>query len=249
MQYRVEQLAAAAGVRVDTIRFYQRRGLLPRPERAGRQAVYSARHLTRLRRIRRLQRDGFPLAVIHRLLTPRAGGTRGALLRALGDQRGARALSRTEVAAEAGVPEALIAAVENAGIVEPLRVANRARYGDLDVQTARAALALLRAGFPLQDLLALAIRHAEHVRDLTDQAIDLFDRHIRRDRQGAERDASLVVEAFHQLLPRVTALVAHHFQHTLVARAIARLEEAGDRDGLRHALKAAAAGRLEITWR
>lgn len=249
MQYRVAQLAAAAHVSVDTIRFYQAQGLLPRPRREGRHAVYGDEHLKRLRRIRRLQRDGFPLTVIKRLVVPGARSTGGALLRALAAQRGGRDLTRAELAAEAGVPEALVAAVEDAGIVEPLRAAGTARYGSVDVEMARAALALLRGGFPLQHLLALALRQAENVRDVVDEAIGLFDRHVRRDKSGAERDADDVVAAFHQLLPAVTALVAHHFQRTLVARAIARLERTGDAAGLEHALRAANAGRLEITWR
>ncbi|MDQ3981976.1 MAG: MerR family DNA-binding transcriptional regulator, partial [Actinomycetota bacterium] len=33
MRYRVDELAARAGVSVDTVRFYQARGLLPQPER------------------------------------------------------------------------------------------------------------------------------------------------------------------------------------------------------------------------
>ncbi|MBW2495552.1 MAG: MerR family DNA-binding transcriptional regulator [Deltaproteobacteria bacterium] len=33
MEYRVEQLAAAAQLPVDTLRFYQARGLLPAPRR------------------------------------------------------------------------------------------------------------------------------------------------------------------------------------------------------------------------
>ena len=36
MRYRVEQLAAACDVSVDTVRYYQSRGLLPAPEREGR---------------------------------------------------------------------------------------------------------------------------------------------------------------------------------------------------------------------
>ena len=52
------------------------------------------------------------------------------------------------------------------------------------------------------------------------------------------------------MLPAVTALVAHHFHRTLVARALARLERLGDHDGLRHALAATRdAGKLELTWR
>ena len=52
MEYRVEELARAAGVPVDTLRFYQARGLLPAPRRRGRVAVYDEDHGARLRRIR-----------------------------------------------------------------------------------------------------------------------------------------------------------------------------------------------------
>ena len=71
MQYGVEELARAAGVSVDTVRYYQAKKLLPPPARAGRRAVYATRHLERLRRIRRLQRDGLPLGVIRRMLAER----------------------------------------------------------------------------------------------------------------------------------------------------------------------------------
>ncbi len=250
MQYRVPELAAAAGISVDTVRFYQARRLLPAPRRVGRHAVYDDRHLARLRRIRQLQREGYPLAVIRRLLDPAARRTDAALRRALATERGARVLSRSELAATSGVPEALITAVENAGIVDPVRVGARARYGDPDVEMARAALRILQEGFPLADLLGLAIHHAESAREVVDRAIEMFDRHVRRDRHGKEREPQTVVEAFRQLLPAVTMLVAHHFHRTLVARALARLERLGDETGLKHALAATAeAGRLEVAWR
>jgi DNA-binding transcriptional MerR regulator len=247
MQYRVEQLAATAGVRVDTVRFYQTQRLLPRPRRVGRHAVYGEWHLTRLRRIRQLQRQGLPLSVIRRVLAP---GPRedAALRRALSGGRGSRTLSRAELAAESGVPEDLIAAVEGAGLVEPVHVGTRPRYGDLDVELARAALAILREGFPLQELLALAIHQADHVRDLADRAIDLFDRYVRRRRGSRERPSGEVVAAFRRLLPAVTALVAHHFQRTLISRALGRLERKGETTALRHALAATTSGRLEIAW-
>ncbi|HLW16141.1 MAG TPA: MerR family transcriptional regulator, partial [Actinomycetota bacterium] len=45
--YRVEQLAAACDVSVDTIRYYQSKGLLPPPKREGRVAIYDREHLQR----------------------------------------------------------------------------------------------------------------------------------------------------------------------------------------------------------
>src|SRR2546430_11282610 len=68
MEYRIEQLAQAGGVAVDTIRFYQGKGLLESPRREGRVTWYSDVHLDRLRRIRDLQQRGFTLTVIRRFL-------------------------------------------------------------------------------------------------------------------------------------------------------------------------------------
>src|SRR5258706_13836004 len=68
MEYRIEQLARAAGVAVDTIRFYQGKGLLEAPRREGRVTWYGDAHLARLRRIRDRQQRGFTLTVIQRFL-------------------------------------------------------------------------------------------------------------------------------------------------------------------------------------
>ena len=68
MEYRIEQLARTAGVAVDTIRFYQGKGLLDPPRRDGRVTWYADGHLERLRRIRELQQRGFTLIVIQRFL-------------------------------------------------------------------------------------------------------------------------------------------------------------------------------------
>ena len=60
-EWRVEELATEADVSVDTIRFYQKRQLLPPPRRAGRIAWYGGDHVERLQRIKDLQRQGFSL--------------------------------------------------------------------------------------------------------------------------------------------------------------------------------------------
>src|SRR3954453_15444834 len=68
VRYRVEQLAASCDVSVDTVRFYQSRGLLPQPEREGRRAWYGDEHAERIRRIRERQGKGLTLAAIRRVL-------------------------------------------------------------------------------------------------------------------------------------------------------------------------------------
>ena len=69
MELRVEQLSVQSDVSVDTIRYYQSKSLLDPPRREGRIAWYDARHLERLGRIRSLQKRGFTLATIARLVT------------------------------------------------------------------------------------------------------------------------------------------------------------------------------------
>jgi hypothetical protein len=50
--WRIDDLAQRAGITVDTIRYYQREGLLPPAERAGRANLYTGEHLARLERIK-----------------------------------------------------------------------------------------------------------------------------------------------------------------------------------------------------
>src|SRR6185312_16394966 len=62
-------LAKAAGVGVETVRYYQRRGLLPEPERPlGGFRYYGSDALERLRSVKRAQQAGFTLADIAMLL-------------------------------------------------------------------------------------------------------------------------------------------------------------------------------------
>ena len=62
-------IASAAGVNVETVRYYQRCGLLPEPPRPpGGVRRYSAETVARLRFIKRAQELGFTLAEVRRLL-------------------------------------------------------------------------------------------------------------------------------------------------------------------------------------
>ncbi|WP_369390462.1 MerR family transcriptional regulator [Streptomyces sp. CG1] len=66
--YRIEDLAHHTRTTVRTIRAYQDRGLLPRPERRGRANLYSETHITRLHQIAHLLDRGYTLASIKELL-------------------------------------------------------------------------------------------------------------------------------------------------------------------------------------
>jgi len=266
MEYRVEQLAAAARIPVDTLRFYQARGLLPAPRREGRIALYQDRHLERLTRIRTLQRQGFSLSQIRRVLERPARATDEPLLAALLEESGGeRTLSREAFAAESGMPEALILAAERAGLFEPVLVDGAPHFVEADLAMARAALMLLEAGIPLRELLDLASRHARNVQGVCDAAIDLFDDSIRKRGAASEDERARSSDAgdepriddekasriFKELLPQVTRLVALHFQRTLVARALDRFRDAREHGALAEALAATESSPIdvEVTWR
>ncbi len=66
----IGRLAKEAGVNLETVRFYERRGLLPRPPRsASGYRLFPAEAARRLRFIRRAQEFGFSLKEVGELLS------------------------------------------------------------------------------------------------------------------------------------------------------------------------------------
>ena len=69
----IGKLAEAGGVGVETIRFYQRKELLPTPARAGGIRRYDQKDLRQLRFIRKAQQAGFTLEEIKELIELNSG--------------------------------------------------------------------------------------------------------------------------------------------------------------------------------
>jgi DNA-binding transcriptional MerR regulator len=233
VKYRVEQLAAACDVSVDTVRYYQSRGLLPQPDREGRVAWYGDAHAERIGRIRDLQRKGLTLAAIGRVVRGELGEADADLAAAVAEARGdvpdpADLLSLDGFADTSGVPASLIQAVEREGIRIGRRVDGEMRYTAADTELVRTALRLLEFGLPLGDLLELARDADGALRGLAERAVDLFDRHVRTPIHDTSDDdaaaAAQMVEAFRELLPAVTALVSNHFRRVVLEAAEARFE-------------------------
>ena len=231
MRYRVEQLAAACDVSVDTVRYYQTRGLVPPPAREGRVAWYDDRHAERIREVRELRRRGLTLAAIERVLgdglDPADADLAVAIAAARGEAQQDELLSLDGFASRSGVPASLIQAVEREGIELGRMVDGEVRYTAADIDMVRGALRLLEYGLPLGELLSLARDTNDAMVGLAARAVELFDEHVRkpiRDTVGAEGAAAQLVEAFDALLPAVTNLVANHFRRVLLAEAEERLE-------------------------
>lgn len=231
MRYRVDELAARAGVSVDTVRFYQARALLPQPERSGRVAWYSEDHLSTLQRIRDLKEKGFTLATIRRLLAGDLDAADEALVAAIEAPVPGRPdshLTLEDLAERTGVSPALLQAIEREGLLVPRETDDGPVYTEDDAAAVAAGLQLLEAGLPLGELLALAREHDAAMRPVAQRAVDLFVRFVRDPIRGTapseEEAAAKLTEAFAAMLPATGALVGSHFRRLLIAEAQARLE-------------------------
>lgn len=80
--FTIGDVADAAGVGVETVRYYERRGLVPRPGRGfGSYRRYGSRHVDRIRFIKRAQALGFSLEEIATLLELEDGTDRRSIRR------------------------------------------------------------------------------------------------------------------------------------------------------------------------
>lgn len=229
MEYRIEQLAQAAGVAVDTVRFYQGKGLMDPPRREGRITWYSDLHLERLRRIRELQQRGFTLTVIRRFLDGELETSDEALVEAVTAPAAPATLTFEELAARSGVPAPLLRNLEQAGLLQPTSDGyQEERYPAEDLQALAAGLKLVEAGVPLGALLELASEHAAAVDRTARRAVLLFDRHVRErlqaEGQPPEDLERNLLRTFEELLEASGTLVRHHFQRTLLRAAREHIE-------------------------
>ncbi|TDU74755.1 MULTISPECIES: MerR family transcriptional regulator [unclassified Streptomyces] len=182
-RYRREDLAAAAGVKVRNLRYYQERGLLPPPRREGRIAWYSADHLTRLRLISDLLGRGYTVNGIAELLHAWEAG--GGLSQLLGLER---AMTRDWVQEEP-VTMTLAELRELFGPAATAEDTRRAaQLGYVRIEGDRvthrsgrlleATLTLVRQGVPLAEILDAGDFVQTQAAALADRFVGLFRRHV-----------------------------------------------------------------------
>ena len=81
----IARVAEAAQVGVETVRYYERRGLVPKPtRRVGAYRRYDPSHVARIRFIRRAQELGFTLEEVDSLLALEDGTDRANIQRIAG---------------------------------------------------------------------------------------------------------------------------------------------------------------------
>jgi len=229
VEYRIEQLARASGMAVDTIRFYQGKGLLDAPRREGRVTWYAESHLERLGRIRELQRRGFTLTVIRRFLEGELEPSDESLVAAVTRPSSPQTLTLDELAERSGVAVPLLKNLEQAGLLVPVEGGDVPLYPADDLDAIAAGMKLIAAGVPLGPLIELASEYADATDRVARKAVDLFDRHVREriQSEGGETEAAerRLLELFNELLDASGLLVRHHFQRTLLRAAREHIEK------------------------
>jgi len=185
---RIAELARRAGVSRETIHFYLREGLLPRPRKTGRNmAYYDEGHVEHIQAIKRLQNEKYlPLSVIKKVLRgARAPGRPEdvelvAELFTLGEQP-ARPVPAKELGRRTGAGPALVRAAAEAGVLQGERDEHGALvYRQEDVDVLRALHELeVNAGFPIDFALELTRSAIVHLDPLVrDEARLVFGRFL-----------------------------------------------------------------------
>ncbi|MFE3586959.1 MerR family transcriptional regulator [Streptomyces niveus] len=195
-EYRMKELADAAGITVRTVRFYRERGLIPPPRREGRIAWYDSHHLARLRTIAALLERGHTLTGIADLATAFESGRDVGELLGLGEP--------TEETPVRLTPAELADHFEGEVTAENLATALELGYlatdGDDLVHISRRLLdvsaALVREGVPL----SAVFEAGRQIRAHADALAELFATTLRTHATGASPEtlrplAKSVVEA------------------------------------------------------
>jgi DNA-binding transcriptional MerR regulator len=138
-------------------------------------------------------------------------------------------LSLEQLAERTGVSTTLLEVLAREGLLVPRADDPQGPYTAADVDAVNAGLALMEAGVPLSELLALARDHDRAMRALAERAVDLFARYvmdpIRGESESEAEAAQRMVAALQAMLPAASAVVSHHVGRRMMAAARARIDD------------------------
>lgn len=214
-EYRMDELAEAAGVPVRTVRFYRERKLLPAPRREGRITWYNDHHLARLRTITALLERGHTLGGIAELMDAWESGRRD-----VGELLGLDPGLPTRWSEEEPLrltPEGLADHYGDQATAENLATALDIGYlavdGDDVVHVSRrlleASAALVREGVPLAEVLAAGRAMRGRMDLLAELFVELARTYVLPDAEAdlQSGDTTRLSEAIARLRPLVQAVV------------------------------------------
>jgi DNA-binding transcriptional MerR regulator len=169
--WRIDDLARRADLTVDTVRYYQREGLLPPGERAGRANLYGPSHLERLERIRDLQSRRFSLAAIRALL---ANDRPGLVEGIFGDERAGPTYTFDDLVERSGIDPNLAGVLCESGLLRDPAEYGRSSYDGEDLDLVRTMAELHTIGVPTKALVALGRIYVAGIEATQQQVIDVF---------------------------------------------------------------------------
>ena len=169
-RWRIDDLAHETGLTVDTIRYYQRQGLLPPGEREGRHRIYGPEHVRRIRRIKELQARRFSIAAIHALVS----GDGDRLDGVFADEGEDLRLSLEELLERSGATAEVAAELQEAGILRDPQDFGRTAYDGDDLEMLRGMARLVAAGMPPSALAKLGQIYAEGIEQTQRRVVDVF---------------------------------------------------------------------------
>ena len=222
-EIRIDELARRAGLTVDTIRFYQREGLIPPAQRAGRAKVYGQDHLTRLAQIRDLQARRFSLAAIKALLE----SDRPELVDGVFSGEGSLSYSLDDLVERSGGSADLARRLRAAGLLRDPAEFGRDAYDATDLDVLRAVVELERLGLPDDVLVELAAIYVEGVEGMQLEVVELFSGPSGPavgSGRAAGRSRCAPRSAAGQLFPLVTRIVEYVHQRTLQRLTLGAIE-------------------------
>ena len=242
--YRIEDLAHVSGASVRTIRAYQDRGLLPRPERSGRANLYSDAHLARLRQIAELLDRGYTLASIKELLEAwDAGRGLGGVLglvaeidRPWTDEEAVR-ISRADLDERFGgsPDDAAVAEAVELGVLEPVP-GDDGSFLVPSPQELAVAVELHAAGVPLSAISAhlreLRVQ-VEHIaaRFLEFTTEHVFARYLDGPHRPTDADATEAASLVRRLRPLAQQTMDAELARAMRALAVRQLRQQLGEDG------------------
>jgi DNA-binding transcriptional MerR regulator len=223
--WRIDDLAQRAGLTVDTIRYYQREGLLPPPERSGRTNLYGPEHLERLERIRDLQSHRFSLAACRALLSE----GRENLVEGIFADVGGRRYSLDELVERSGIDPDLAAELRSSGLLRDPAEFGRDSYDADDLELLRTMAEMQRLGLPRRALVEIGRIYAEGIEAAQREIVALFSTGGGLDWSADElrefQDVS--AGASKQILPLARRLIDYTHNRTIQRLTLGAIERKG----------------------
>ncbi len=222
-QLTIEQLAAKSGMSVRNIRSHQARGLLSPPEVRVRVGYYGPEHVAQLELIKELQREGFNLGGIKRLMDDSEGAAERLLrfqseLTHLAEEPPER-LTAAELGRRfhvgAGAAPDLLARAEALGVLVPI---GEGIYEVPSPSLLAVAEEAVRRGVELRAAFDVFEQLQRHCDDLAHAFVELFVTQVWQPFQAADMPAERwpeLDEATRRLLPLASDALVAVFQRRM----------------------------------